>query len=218
MIHYEPNRWYWKDATGRIFSSGAGAVVPADDAGYGAWLASGRLPTPWPKDEAGAQTPEALDEVLAPYGLKTGLAATSLDGLKTTALALASKSCAAVIAQIFPDDAHRLAIQTAGALASVGLAPTFEPIATKFAALAATNGMTADAFAKFVGAAQGANLDLSSALAVASTSIKAAADTAGLAAALTIFKSAVETVVAEINAAGPPRAIVAPASIVDPSA
>jgi hypothetical protein len=44
---YDPAAWYWivaRDAT-RVFSSGAGAYVAADDPGYRAWLAGGGEPT-----------------------------------------------------------------------------------------------------------------------------------------------------------------------------
>jgi hypothetical protein len=72
-MSYNPHAWYWRDDAGNVFSSAAGAMIPPDDANYKAWLGFGLMPTPWPRDEQGNQTPAALDEVLAPYGLKTNI-------------------------------------------------------------------------------------------------------------------------------------------------
>jgi hypothetical protein len=69
---YNPTNWYWEGPQG-VFSSAQGKIVPTDDAAYEAWRAGGAAPTPWPKDALGAQTAAALDAVLAPYGVKTGI-------------------------------------------------------------------------------------------------------------------------------------------------
>lgn len=66
---YHPWNWYWVDEAGVVFSSAARDVVREGDAAYEAWLAAGNRPTPWPRDESGAQTAAALVEVLAPYGI-----------------------------------------------------------------------------------------------------------------------------------------------------
>jgi len=68
-MEYSPLRWYWLDATGRLYSSEARSLVQADDERYLAWRARGGKPTPWPRGEDGAQTNAALDAVLKPYGL-----------------------------------------------------------------------------------------------------------------------------------------------------
>ena len=73
MRSFQPRAWYWSGPLG-VFSSAAKAIVPATDAPYQAWRAAGGAPTPWPRDDSGAQTAAALDAVLAPYGLTTGLA------------------------------------------------------------------------------------------------------------------------------------------------
>lgn len=76
---YNPSNWYWLgqpsgQSSPIIYSSAAGAVVPSNDSAYIAWSA-GRSATAWPKDQAGAVTAAALDEVLTAAGLPiTGLA------------------------------------------------------------------------------------------------------------------------------------------------
>lgn len=73
MSVYNPFDWYWIDANGKIFSSSARALVEASNAAYEAWCKAGNVATPWPKDASGAQTSAALDAVLSPYNLSTGL-------------------------------------------------------------------------------------------------------------------------------------------------
>lgn len=73
---YDPRDWYWLAEDGRLFASARITVVTVEDAGYRAWLeAGGPGATGWPRDEAGAQTEDALQEVLTPYGLFAGLSA-----------------------------------------------------------------------------------------------------------------------------------------------
>lgn len=66
---FEVSNWYWLASDGRIYSSAAGAVITAEDENYTAWTEAGHGPTPWPRDDAGEQTDEALQAVLSPYGL-----------------------------------------------------------------------------------------------------------------------------------------------------
>lgn len=70
--------WYWLADDGRVFSSARFAVVGKDDAGLKAWSESGAEhrpdgepwpPTAWPKDDAEAQTDDALNAVLIRHGL-----------------------------------------------------------------------------------------------------------------------------------------------------
>lgn len=97
---YNPFNWYWKHADGLVFSSVARGPVHADDEAFRAWLADGNSPTPWPRDEHGAQTPEALDAVLEPFGLSTvTIAAASFSELRANAILVASRSCAEIIAR-----------------------------------------------------------------------------------------------------------------------
>ena len=62
--------WFWLDSSGRVYSSAKQAVVDEKDKDYSAWQAAGNPPTPWPKNDAGEETDEALAAVLAGYGLK----------------------------------------------------------------------------------------------------------------------------------------------------
>ncbi|AYO83567.1 hypothetical protein [Methylobacterium brachiatum] len=66
---YNPANHYWLAEDGRLFSSAAGDIVPNDNPAFKAWATGGRLPTAWPRDDAGEQTNAALHEVLAPYSL-----------------------------------------------------------------------------------------------------------------------------------------------------
>ena len=135
--------------------------------------------------------------------------------LKTALSAAASGACASVVAQIYPDATHQSAFQNAASMVNGngGAAPTIAPLAAKFAALAAVYGLPASAFATLGVAMQGADLDLSAALATLDDAVDAATTPAALAAALTAFETAIAATVAEINAAAPPTAIVAPAAI-----
>ena len=68
------SNWYWLGSPG-LYSSSAGALIPASNSAYVAWLAGGNSATPWPKDSTGAVTAAALDAVLTANGLPpTGLA------------------------------------------------------------------------------------------------------------------------------------------------
>lgn len=69
-MNYTPLNWYWLAEDGHIYSSAKQAIVDEKDKDFVAWLQSGNLPTPWPKDDEGKETDEALAEVLAPYGLR----------------------------------------------------------------------------------------------------------------------------------------------------
>ena len=67
---YVPTNWYWLASDGRVYSSEKQAIVDSADKEYSAWQAAGNPPTPWPKNDAGEETDEALADVLANYGLK----------------------------------------------------------------------------------------------------------------------------------------------------
>jgi hypothetical protein len=202
MISYNPHNWYWVGPLG-VFSSASQSIVPTTDPAYIAWLAEGGLPTNWPKDASGAQTTEALDEVLAPYGLSTGL---TFSSLKPAVMLAASNVCSAVIDQIIPDSAHATALQNAASMvnANGGNCPTTAPLAAKFAAMAtAFLAPSAEAFAQLVVVIQGANLDLSTALAEINGAATMATTVGQLQAAVLAFETAINAVVAEINAVVP---------------
>lgn len=63
--------WYWLADDGRIWGSKRRAALTADDPDYVAWLEGGP-PSPWPRDNAGNQTDEALTAVLESYDIKVG--------------------------------------------------------------------------------------------------------------------------------------------------
>lgn len=68
---YNPFDWYWRATDGRLFSSARGKTVLENDEAFTAWSQQGQ-PTAWPKDDAGGETAAALQDVLAPYGLRVG--------------------------------------------------------------------------------------------------------------------------------------------------
>lgn len=70
---YMPYHWYWKAEDGRVFASERELIVDEADADFIAWTEGGRLPTEWPRDDAGVQTNAALQDVLTPYGLTVAL-------------------------------------------------------------------------------------------------------------------------------------------------
>lgn len=61
-MNYIPAAWYWNVGGVQIYSSKAGAVVPANDATYAAWLAAGNSATAVPNSAT-------LDQVLTTAGL-----------------------------------------------------------------------------------------------------------------------------------------------------
>lgn len=75
---YTPADWYWRADDGRVFSSARQGVITASDDAFIAWSAIAD-PTPWPKDDNGAQTDAALLAVLAPFGLYLDLKAYAAD-------------------------------------------------------------------------------------------------------------------------------------------
>jgi hypothetical protein len=68
-----PINWYWLADDGRIFSSASQSLVTVDNPAYVAWSHTYQ-PTAWPVDDAGAQTDEALQDVLRPYDIYVNLA------------------------------------------------------------------------------------------------------------------------------------------------
>lgn len=62
---------YWLADDGRVYSSARQVIVDSTDADYVAW---GNDPSHWPRDDAGNQTNEALQEVLRPNNIYVDLA------------------------------------------------------------------------------------------------------------------------------------------------
>lgn len=65
---YNPHDWYWLAEDGRLYSGARQVVVTVSDPAFMAWRDSGFAPTNWPRDLAGNQTDQALQEVLTPLG------------------------------------------------------------------------------------------------------------------------------------------------------
>jgi hypothetical protein len=63
--------WYWLAEDGRVFSSKRQLVVDESDAAYAEWANYGQ-PTPWPRDDSGSQTDQALQDVFDSYDIKVG--------------------------------------------------------------------------------------------------------------------------------------------------
>jgi hypothetical protein len=135
--------------------------------------------------------------------------------LAASLAAAASAACTEIVSKIYPDAAHQAAFQNAASIVNgnAGAAPTVEPLATKFASLAAIYGLSASGFAALVIAMQAASFDLSAALAVLNGGAADATTPVQLAAALTAFETALAAAVAEINAAGLPVTTAAPPAI-----
>jgi hypothetical protein len=209
---YNINNWYWVgkpigQPSQVIYSSLAGALVPDTNAAYISWLNSGdhdNIPTPWPKDSTGTVTTSVLDKVLTDASLPpTGLSSVSFLQLQTSLITEANAVCSNIVAQVTPDPTHQTAYLNAAAIvnSSGGTAPTVEPLATKFAALATQNGFSSpEAFAAVVLAVQSASLDLSVALISLETSADTSTTTSALDIALTAFEGAIAAVIAEVNA------------------
>lgn len=192
-----------------VFANGAWSLAP-DFIGQTFYAANGA-----PVVIAALGDPTAQGLSATPPGAPPPPAPPTQAMLAEQLAAAASAACAKVVAQIFPDPTHQAAFQNAASIVNGagGAAPTADPLATKFAALAAVYGLSASAFATLVMAMQGASFDLSAALAALDAAADAATTSAALATALAAFETAIATVVAEINAAGLPASIASPAPI-----
>jgi len=105
---YNPFNWYWQADDGRVFASAQSKVVDKTDAGLTSFTASSSTPTPWPRDDTGAQTTAALDGVLRPYGLSTsGKVRTATVSVLLDALSIEQR------ATITPDHMSRLVARAA---------------------------------------------------------------------------------------------------------
>lgn len=69
-MDYAPSNWYWLATDGRIYSSAKQAIISEKDKDFVDWKEAGNLPTPWPKDDEGKETDDALAAVLAASGLR----------------------------------------------------------------------------------------------------------------------------------------------------
>lgn len=65
---YDARHWFWLRRDGRVFSSARIATVMPDDPDYAAFLASGRLPTAYPRDAAGEESVVELQDAIGRGG------------------------------------------------------------------------------------------------------------------------------------------------------
>ena len=73
-MDYNPFDWYWLAEDARVYASKRQIMVTDADAEYAAWLLqAGNIPSEWPRDLAGEQTNDALQDVLRPYDLYVDL-------------------------------------------------------------------------------------------------------------------------------------------------
>jgi hypothetical protein len=81
--------------------------------------------------------------------------------------------------------------------------PTTGPNVSRFASIASQFGVTTTQLVSIVSALQGAAIDIDLAVGALTASANAATDTAGLVSALSTFMTAIDAVVATVNAAVP---------------
>ena len=87
MLEYDPARHYWLRESGLVYGSADDRETTADDPAYRAWTAAGGRPTPYPKDECGAESFDELMRVLRPYGLgRVNRLRAELDALDTASI------------------------------------------------------------------------------------------------------------------------------------
>jgi hypothetical protein len=221
---YNPANWYWAgEPDGRtspiVYSSAEAKVIAADDAAYKAWseTPAANVATPWPKDETGAVTAAALDEVLTAAGLPvTGLRPITPPTIEQLAAAVASGAAAAAASitnQIAPDATHQNAYLNAAAMVwgAGGAAPASGPAEAVFAAYAAQFAVAPAVLAARVVAGSIAAMELSGALGTLQGAVAEAADAAQLTTALAAFETAISGIVANLTAAG--LSVTAPATI-----
>lgn len=67
---FTQHNWFWQKENGQIYSSSKKSLIDKNNSDFMAWQKLGNSPTPWPRDENGSETDEALSEVLERYGLK----------------------------------------------------------------------------------------------------------------------------------------------------
>jgi hypothetical protein len=60
---------FWLADDGRVYGSTEQFITDSSDPDYTAWTGLGNTASPWPRDAAGNQTTQALQDAIAPYGL-----------------------------------------------------------------------------------------------------------------------------------------------------
>ena len=208
MIFCNPANWYWSgQPSGQtstvVYSSAKGALVPATDATYVAWLAGGNVATPWPKDANGAVTPAALDAVLQAAGLPaTGLVAPAQAQLQASLNAALEATADAVTVALTPTKTHQVGFGNIAAIvtANGNASPSTGADATAIATIATSFGTNAAGISTQAQALKTASLSLLAALVTAQTATLQATTATQLAAALTAFETSLASILTAINA------------------
>ena len=60
---------YWLADNARVFASARQLVTDENDPDYTEWTGNGNTPTPWPRDDAGDQTNDALQATVGQLGM-----------------------------------------------------------------------------------------------------------------------------------------------------
>lgn len=201
---YNPVNWYWSGSPG-VYGSARAALVsdPSTDTDYLTAIFLGNW-GPWPRDQDGNQTADALDAVLMSAGLPpTGLG--SVTALATQLCDAASAVSDNIISQIVPagTDAAMLYNAAMWVSGAGGIAPTVGAYATEFGLLATSYGKSADDFATAIVAGQVQSSVLGRAKRVLFASATAATTAGQLTTALGTFETARGNVVTALNSALP---------------
>jgi len=172
---YTPENWFWLADDGRLYSSAVQGLVAEDAPAYLAWR-EGHLPTPWPRDDVGAQTDEALQEVLGRYGLHVGI-----DSLKAALKASVDAAAEAERMKYITPGAGQAMTYQQKASEAVMLEDDPAPDPADYPLLSAEVGITAPTLAEVgavVRAAHGAWILLGAAIEAARLGAKKAIDEA----------------------------------------
>lgn len=68
-MDYEPYDHYWEKNDGTFFSSARCIEVDSEDIYFREWVAAGGVASPYPRNSAGAESGEQLEQMLAPLGI-----------------------------------------------------------------------------------------------------------------------------------------------------
>jgi Domain of unknown function (DUF4376) len=66
--YFNPLDWFWLADDKRVYGSAKQTQVTDTDPDYTAWVNSGGVATPWPRDLQGNQTDAALQDTVGPHG------------------------------------------------------------------------------------------------------------------------------------------------------
>jgi hypothetical protein len=69
LNQYDPTDWYWGPFEDKYYSSKTGARVNSEDIEFEDWKNKGHIPTPYPQNEQGQQTHQAMIDEMKRYKL-----------------------------------------------------------------------------------------------------------------------------------------------------